>query len=100
MTTLPPIPSLPPIVWQELRRDAMKAALQMEIPDRSPGTVMNVAKVLEGFILFGDAAHAWRYAGFPSMADAIEADRAAGKPVSADPAESLPANVSALRRKG
>ncbi|AWJ82647.1 hypothetical protein TSH58p_17595 [Azospirillum sp. TSH58] len=102
MTAFPPMPSLPPIVMQELRREALKAALQLDgLPDKSLGTVMNAAKVVEGFILFGDAEHAWRHAGFRSVADAIAAERAAGRAATPDDvAALLPANVATLRPKG
>lgn len=99
MTAIPPPPSLPPIVMQEIRRDAMRAALATEWPN-NPIALMNLSKVYEGFILFGDVEVAWRHAGFPRVADNVAADRAAGNAGSAGAAEPLPANVSALRPKG
>jgi len=97
--TVPPTPSLPPVVWQDLRRDCLKAAFQTDWP-KNPIAMMNIAKVFEGFVLHGDAATAWRYAGFDAVADDITAQRAAGKAPSVDAAEPLPANVSTLRPRG
>ncbi|CAO3428724.1 hypothetical protein [Azospirillum argentinense] len=97
MTTIPPNPSLPPIVMQELRRECVKAALGSEWPN-NPIAVMNLATVYEGFALFGDQEIAWRRAGFGEVADSIAAARSAGRPV--ETSASLPANVATLRPKG